>query len=94
MIWITDLITGLIALMDADKSKLKAPEQGYTIAGFSFNPNILQKHLKELFPSNDSLVTYNPCGAAKECSECWPDSLSDEAAKRDLDWQVSEFKDI
>ena len=26
MIWITDLIIGLVALMDADSEKLKAPE--------------------------------------------------------------------
>ena len=72
--------------MDAKKDQLKAPEQGYTLAGFSFNPQILQTHLTKFYPKNSSLVTYNPHGAAKECSECWPDSLSDEAAKRDLGW--------
>jgi len=38
MIYTTDLITGLMALQDANKTQLKAPEKGYTIAGFSFTP--------------------------------------------------------
>jgi hypothetical protein len=65
-----------MALMEAKQTDLKAPEQGYTIAGFSFTPGQLETELDKIFEGNSSLITYKPEGAAKEFSECWPDSLS------------------
>lgn len=50
--------------------------------------------LEKMFPGNNKLVTYDPKGAAKTFSECWPDSLSGAAAKRDLKWEVKKFDSI
>lgn len=88
MIYYSDLIKGLMGLMESKKQDLKAPEKGYTIAGFSFTPSQLQDELDKIFPDNSKLVSYKPEGAAKIFSECWPDSLSQEAALRDFAWKV------
>jgi len=58
MIYTDDLITGLIALQDATEVQLKAPEKGYTLAGFSFTPAMLAAELEKTFEGNTALVTY------------------------------------
>ena len=41
MIYVDDLMRGLLALQDADESHLKEPERGYAIPGLSFTANEL-----------------------------------------------------
>ena len=51
MIYSDDLVKGLIALMEAPGEKLKEPENGYSICGFSFSAARLFEELKgKYFP--------------------------------------------
>jgi hypothetical protein len=48
MVHLDDLVAGLVALTEADRSSLKEPECGYAMAGFSFAPQDLAAHLASL----------------------------------------------
>jgi hypothetical protein len=50
MIWVDDLMRGLIALQEADESQLTEPEHGYCIPGLSFTPNELFTEIRKHYP--------------------------------------------
>lgn len=97
MIHISDLIVGLVSLMEADRAALQEPDNGYAFAGFSFTPSELflglESHLREKYntPLEEAVmeVDFDPSGPAAVFADLWPDSISGEAALRDLQWAPS-----
>lgn len=81
-----DLIDGLVALMDAPRENLREPEGGYALAGFSFNPEQLFALIKQEHPHFQ--WSYDASGPAARFSKLWPDSISGEAAERDLGFKA------
>lgn len=51
MVMVDDLMRGLIALQEADESKLLEPEHGYAIPGLSFTPNMLFAEIRKHYPN-------------------------------------------
>ncbi len=86
MIHVSDLVRGLIALMDAPRASLQEPENGYTLAGFSFTPQQLFAEIQATAPHLGFAYTVdlsvNP--HAQRFSALWPDSISAAEALRDL----------
>eukprot|EP00037_Helgoeca_nana_P037679 m.17078 g.17078 ORF g.17078 m.17078 type:complete len:346 (-) comp9205_c0_seq1:133-1170(-) len=97
MIHRDDLVRALVLLMDAPKSRLQEPAGGYAIAGFSFTATELIERLRaRLLPKTLSLATPplgGVVGAAAELARAWPNSLSGDAAKRDLGFVPSHTLD-
>jgi nucleoside-diphosphate-sugar epimerase len=86
MILTADLIEGLYRLTVAAPAELREKEGGYALAGFSFSPRELFAEMKLLLPSFEYTVqpnvdTASPAGVF---ALLWPDSLSGDAAERDL----------
>eukprot|EP00658_Telonema_sp_P-2_P013942 TRINITY_DN15285_c0_g1_i1.p2 TRINITY_DN15285_c0_g1~~TRINITY_DN15285_c0_g1_i1.p2 ORF type:complete len:119 (+),score=13.24 TRINITY_DN15285_c0_g1_i1:365-721(+) len=94
MIFGSDLIRGLVALMDAPKESLTEPQGGYALAGFSFTPRQLFDKLAERRPgfkwvqTAESMVTPAPDGTAARFARLWPDSLSSREALQDLGYKA------
>mmetsp|Transcript_52463 Transcript_52463/g.67281 ORF Transcript_52463/g.67281 Transcript_52463/m.67281 type:complete len:362 (+) Transcript_52463:41-1126(+) len=92
MIHISDLVSGLVALMETHKSMLTEPTSGYSFAGFSFTPIELFDSLTLHFESKNENkkvemnITYSPTAAAL-FAELWPNSISGKEALRDLGWK-------
>tara|TARA_B100001094_G_scaffold239256_1_gene234782 strand:+ start:2250 stop:3245 length:996 start_codon:yes stop_codon:yes gene_type:complete len=83
MIWIDDLIDGLISLQLQDKILLKEPENGYAFSGFSFTPEELYNLL---MPTQEWVYKEN---SRNEFANMWPNSLSEKPCIRDLKWEAS-----
>ena len=47
MVFVDDLMRGLIALQEADESKLTEPQHGYCVPGLSFTPNELFAEIRK-----------------------------------------------
>mmetsp|Transcript_2747 Transcript_2747/g.9666 ORF Transcript_2747/g.9666 Transcript_2747/m.9666 type:complete len:342 (+) Transcript_2747:82-1107(+) len=84
MINAPDLVEGLLALQAAQRGALGEPEAGYAVAGFSFTPRELFAELERLAPGFAWRDASAGGGAAAKFAVVWPDSLSPEAARRDL----------
>jgi threonine 3-dehydrogenase len=82
MCWMSDLCAGLVALQDAPRATLGEPDGGYAIAGFSFTAQTLRVKLKELFPAFKMEESLDADAAS--FARLWPDTLSSQAATRDL----------
>ncbi len=50
MIFVSDLMRGLISLQEADPAKLNEPQSGYAIPGLSFTPNELFAEIRKHHP--------------------------------------------
>ena len=48
MIFVEDLMRGLVALQEADEASLNEPEQGYCVPGLSFTPNELFNEIRSI----------------------------------------------
>jgi threonine 3-dehydrogenase len=81
MIFADDLVEGLLRLMDADRARLREPEGGYALAGFSFSAGQLFALLAARFPTFEAGEALTPAAAF---AELWPNSISAEEARRDL----------
>lgn len=82
MCWISDLCAALVLLQDAPRAALREPQGGYAIAGFSFTAQCLLARLTAMYPDFETEESLD-CDAAA-FARLWPDSLSSEAASRDL----------
>jgi threonine 3-dehydrogenase len=87
MIYIDDLVKGMILLDRCPKDLLLEKQYGYNLSGFSFSPRQLfdeiQKHIPGFTYSFDE--TLNPFAAT--FAQLWPDSLSRMEAFRDFNFQ-------
>eukprot|EP01048_Picozoa_sp_COSAG05_P017129 COSAG05_NODE_2295_length_3264_cov_2.986730_5_plen_234_part_00 len=90
MIMAEDLVNGLLRLQDAPRAQLTEPEAGYAMAGFSFTAQQLLTLLTELCPAaggggSGTLVFEEHLDEnAAAFARLWPDTISGEAAERDL----------
>ena len=50
MVFVDDLMRGLIALQEAEPHELTEPENGYCIPGLSFTPNELFAEIRKHHP--------------------------------------------
>lgn len=86
MIYMDDLVRGLMALEGASSQDLKEPEQGYAIAGFSFTPRELFEELQQHGVSFETKEELN--ANMNKFANLWCDSLSPEEAQRDFGYSA------
>lgn len=87
MIYVDDLMKGLIALQEADESVLTEPQGGYAIPGLSFTPNELFAEIRKHHPGFGYRVELN--SNMNKFANLWPDELSTVEAERDLGYSPS-----
>lgn len=85
MVFVDDLMRGLLALQNADESKLLEPQNGYCIPGLSFTPNELFAEIRKHHPGFGFRVELNE--NMDKFAHLWPDELSTAEAKRDLGYE-------
>jgi nucleoside-diphosphate-sugar epimerase len=85
MVFVDDLMRGLVALQFSEEAELKEPERGYTIPGLSFSANQLFHEIRQHNPDFTTSVEINE--NMDKFARLWPDKLSDEEAKRDLEYE-------
>merc|ERR1712039_129543 len=86
MIYVDDLMRGLLALQDADEAQLKEPERGYAIPGVSFTAHELFDEIRYHKPGFTTGMELNE--HMNTFANLWPDTLSTEEAKRDLGYEA------
>ena len=87
MIFVTCLIRAMILLQVAPRESLREPSAGYCAAGFSFTPRELFALLRQRVPSFRFVEQAD--GAAARFAALWPDTISGEAAQRDLGFHAN-----
>jgi len=82
MVYVDDLMRGLIKLQEADESALTEPEQGYCVPGLSFTPAELFDEIRKHHPGFGYRVETD--ANMNKFAKLWPDELSGEQPLRDL----------
>jgi len=82
MIYVTDLMRGLLSLQDAPEAQLSEPERGYCIPGLSFNAEQLFKEIRRHKPDFKTSVNLNE--TMNKFAHLWPDVLSTKEPEADL----------
>jgi nucleoside-diphosphate-sugar epimerase len=82
MVFVTDLMRGLLALQDAPESKLREPQRGYCIPGLSFSAEQLFKEIRRYKPDFKTRVKLD--SNMNKFANLWPDSLSKKEPQEDL----------
>ncbi|GMH49576.1 hypothetical protein TrVE_jg2005 [Triparma verrucosa] len=82
MVFVDDLMRGLVALQEAEEEDLKEPERGYCIPGLSFTPNELFTEIRKHHPGFGFRVELD--SNMNKFANLWPDELSPTEASRDL----------
>ena len=82
MVFVDDLMRGLIALQEADEAALLEPERGYCLPGLSFTPNELFAEIRKHHPGFGYRVELDE--NMNKFAHLWPDELSLEEPWRDL----------
>lgn len=82
MVYVEDLMRGLVALQEADEERLRAPHQGYCINGLSFTPNELFAEIRRHHPGFGYRVELDD--NMNRFAHLWPDDLSPAESLRDL----------
>lgn len=82
MVFVDDLMRGLLALQDASEAQLREPERGYAIPGLSFTAQELFDQIRCHVP--DFQVTIDLCHTRNRFARLWPDSLSTKEPLADL----------
>jgi nucleoside-diphosphate-sugar epimerase len=82
MVFVDDLMRGLIALQQADESSLSEPEHGYAVPGLSFSPNELFAEIRKHHPGFGFRVELDD--NMNKFANLWPDTLCTQAPLRDL----------
>ena len=84
MIWVDDLMRGLLALQDAPEESLHEPERGYAIPGLSFSANQLFEEIQGRRAGRAFSTTMALDDNMAAFAKLWPDTLCEEAPNRDL----------
>jgi len=82
MVFVSDLMRGLIALQEAEEELLTEPERGYCIPGLSFTPQELFAEIRKHHPGFGFRVELNE--NMNKFANLWPDELSTAEPLRDL----------
>jgi hypothetical protein len=85
MVFVDDLMRGLIALQEADEHSLHEPQHGYAIPGLSFSANELFAEIRKHHPGFGFRVELDE--NMNKFANLWPDELGTEEAKRDLGYE-------
>ncbi len=85
MVYVDDLMRGLVALQEADEAALTEPEQGYCIPGLSFSANELFAEIRKHYPGFGFRVELDP--NMNKFANLWPDELSSKEPLRDLGYE-------
>jgi len=86
MVYVDDLMRGLLALQFADEHELTEPQRLYNIPGLSFSAAQLFDEIRHFKP--DFEVTYGPRDPNMDkFAKLWPNSLSAHEPLRDLDYE-------
>lgn len=82
MLYIDDAIGGIIQLMEAEKEDITV-RTSYNMSGMSFSPEEVIKEVQKHYPNLK--YSYEP-DFRQQIADSWPESLKDEAARRDWGW--------
>eukprot|EP00930_Biecheleria_cincta_P029356 TRINITY_DN20429_c0_g1_i1.p1 TRINITY_DN20429_c0_g1~~TRINITY_DN20429_c0_g1_i1.p1 ORF type:complete len:327 (-),score=73.65 TRINITY_DN20429_c0_g1_i1:207-1187(-) len=82
MIYVDDLMRGLLALQDAEAPRLREPERGYAIPGLSFTPRELFDEIRLHVP--DFKYTVELDANMSKFAKLWPNTLSVREPSEDL----------
>jgi len=85
MVFVDDLMRGLIALQEADEDLLLEPQQGYCIPGLSFSANELFAEIRKHYPGFGFRVELDE--HINLFANLWPDELAAEEPLRDLQYK-------
>lgn len=84
MVFVDDLMRGLISLQEADQKQLHEPQQGYCIPGLSFTANELFTEIRKHYPGFGFRVELNK--NMNKFANLWPEELSTIEPLKDLDY--------
>merc|ERR1719387_430277 len=84
MIYITDLMRGLISLQKAPEEQLREPEHGYCIPGLSFTADELFTEIRKHRPNFKTTIKLDP--HMNKFANLWPDELSQKEPEDDLQY--------
>jgi len=79
MMYMEDAVNATIALMQADRNRIKI-RTSYNLAAIDFTPEEIKKHLP------DFEISYQP-DFRQKIADSWPQSIDDSDARIDWDWQ-------
>jgi len=82
MVFVDDLMRGLIALQEAEPHELTEPENGYCIPGLSFTPNELFAEIRKHHPGFGFRVELDE--NMNKFANLWPETLNSSEPLRDL----------
>jgi len=82
MVFVDDLMRGLVALQEADEAVLTEPQHGYCVPGLSFTPNELFAEIRKHHPAFEFSVELDE--NMDSFAHLWPDELSTTEPMRDL----------
>ena len=85
MVFVDDLMRGLVALQEADEAMLTEPEKGYCVPGLSFTPQELFEEIRKHHPGFGYRVELD--ANMNKFANLWPDELSGAELLRDLGYR-------
>ncbi|KAH8099167.1 L-threonine 3-dehydrogenase [Aureococcus anophagefferens] len=85
MVFVDDLMRGLVALQEAEPDVLAEPENGYCIPGLSFSANELFSEIRKHYPGFGFRVQLD--ANMDKFAKLWPDELATEEPLRDLGYK-------
>eukprot|EP00009_Paramoeba_aestuarina_P010135 CAMPEP_0201526842 /NCGR_PEP_ID=MMETSP0161_2-20130828/33139_1 /ASSEMBLY_ACC=CAM_ASM_000251 /TAXON_ID=180227 /ORGANISM="Neoparamoeba aestuarina, Strain SoJaBio B1-5/56/2" /LENGTH=411 /DNA_ID=CAMNT_0047927399 /DNA_START=24 /DNA_END=1256 /DNA_ORIENTATION=+ len=85
MVYVDDLMRGMIALQDAEEAQLHEPDHGYCIPGLAFTAYELFAEIRQHYPHFSYRVELDE--NINKFANYWPNSLSGEEAARDLNFR-------
>ncbi len=85
MVFVDDLMRGLVALQEANEAMLTEPERGYCVPGLSFTPQELFEEIRKHHPGFGYRVELD--ANMNKFANLWPDELSGAEPLRDLGYR-------
>jgi nucleoside-diphosphate-sugar epimerase len=83
MIYMPDVITGIISLMETNLTRLKH-HSNFNLASMSFSPEELAIEIKKHIP--EFICEYRPDPFRQNIADSWPMSIDDIAAQEEWEW--------
>lgn len=87
MVYVEDLMRGLVALQEADEATLAEPQHGYCVPGLSFTANELFAEIRKHHPGFGFRVELD--ANMDKFARLWPDELATAEPLRDLGYAPS-----
>lgn len=83
MMYMPDAISGAMALMEADPSRLRH-RNAFNVTAMSLEPEMLRREIAKHLP--DFKMTYDIDPLKEAIARSWPDSLDDSQARQEWGW--------